>query len=447
MTAIVGIVGADKTNLAHQMLNKMSHRGNKWSKIIEGRHSTLGLSGSEIQKPLLQYLNQNHIAQDGAAPHPCTQAKVTSDGVVLKRDPVGINPLYYGWTPDHKLCFASEVKALLIATPDVHELPSGCTFDGNKIESYYQLAEQEPVQGTPDQIAKELRRRLEGAVESSIGDGNVGSWLSGGLDSSIIAALARPHVKTMHSFAAGLAGAPDLVYAKQMADHLGTTHHEIAVTPQEIFSILPEVIYHLESFDALLVRSSIFHYLAAKYASDYVPAAFSGEGGDELFAGYEYLKAIQSDRLPAELVDITKRLHNTALQRVDRCAAAHGMVAHVSFLHPTVLEYALRVPSNLKLCNGVEKWILRHAAKDILPPAILNRPKAKFWQGAGVEDVMLEKAKQSVSTRDFQNGRDIGNGQKINSKEEFMYYQIFNEFFREVNDIKWMGRTKGAPVE
>ena len=244
-------------------------------------------------------------------------------------------------------------------------------------------------------MAQELRRHLAAAVERHIGNGEVGAWLSGGLDSSAMAALARPHVDRLHTFAAGLAGAPDLAYAAEVAAFIGSDHHEVVVTFAQMLAALPAVIYHLESFDALLVRSSITNYLVAQAAADFVPAVFSGEGGDELFAGYAYLKALDPGALPDELIDIIGRLHNTALQRVDRSASAHGTVAHVAFLDPEVVAYALQIPAEFKLRDGVEKWILRRALDGALPESVLNRTKAKFWEGAGVGDLLAEYAEET----------------------------------------------------
>jgi asparagine synthase (glutamine-hydrolysing) len=446
MTAIAGIARANKSDLIESMLEKMTHRGGAWRDILEEKTTTLGMIGLKIQENALVSLKHNGIAQDGFAPGCSAQVQATSNGFLLKRDPIGVAPLYYGWTKDGEFCFASEVKGLLLTTTDIHELPPGHMFDGQKLEPYYQLAVQTPSSDPPEQIAGELRRRLKLAVEKSIGDGNVGSWLSGGLDSSTMAALARPHVNHLHTFAAGLPGAPDLEYARQMADHIHSEHHEIIVGPDEILAILPEVIYYLESFDALLVRSSVLNYLVARLASQFVPAVFSGEGGDELFAGYDYIKDLKPEELPAELIDITSRLHNTALQRVDRCASAHGTVPHVCFLDPEVVDYALRIPVECKLRGRVEKWILRQAVADLLPDAILYRPKAKFWQGAGIEDLLARYAEEHVTANDFQQERTLPNGWRLNSKEELLYYRIFKKQFGAIENLDWMGRTKGAPV-
>jgi len=259
-----------------------------------------------------------------------------------------------------------------------------------------------------------------------------------------LAALARPHVRRLHTFSGGLPGAPDLKHARLVARQLQSEHHEAIARLKDCLAILPDVIYHLESFDALLVRSSLISYLVAKLASQYVPAVFSGEGADELFAGYEYLKSLAPGSLTGKLVEITNRLHNTALQRVDRCASALGLIVHVSFLDPDVLDYALRIPQGFKIKDGVEKWILRQAAAGKLPDSILNRPKAKFWHGAGVGELLAQHADKHISTADFEHEKFLPNGWTLNSKEELMYYRIFRERFGECKNLSWMGRTKGA---
>jgi asparagine synthase (glutamine-hydrolysing) len=333
------------------------------------------------------------------------------------------------------LCFASEVKGLLVMTRDVHELPPGHSYDGKRMERYFRPRKLPVTWDPPEMIALKLRRRLEIAVAKYNENGDVGVWLSGGLDSSTLAALANRYFHPFHTFTAGVTGAPDLEYAQAVADFIHSEHHMVTVTIEDMLAILPEVIYHLESFDVWLVRSSILNYLVARLAANYVPAVFSGEGGDELFAGYEYLKSLDPTDLPDELLDITLRLHNTALQRVDRCASAHGTVAHVIFLDPAVVDYALRIPSKYKLYNGVEKWILRQAVGDILPATIVERSKSKFWEGAGVQDRMAQYAKTHITDHDFSRERSLPNGWTLHSKEELHYYRIFREHFGEFEDF------------
>jgi asparagine synthase (glutamine-hydrolysing) len=426
------------------MLNRIGHRGRGGREVFEVDGATLGIVRSRAQAawpaktsaPVHDYVSDGHYAE----------ARVINRRLHLYRDPLGVSPLYYGWANDGALCFASEVKAMLEMTRHVRELPPGHRFDGETTYAHALVQQQPPLDGPPLAMAKALRGWLEAAVQKCICEAAAGAWLSGGLDSSTMAALARPHVSRLCTFAAGTRDAPDLEYAREVARHLQSEHREVVVTLDQMLAVLPKVIYHLESFDALLVRSSITNYLVAELAAEYVPEAFSGEGGDELFAGYHYLKALPKEQLAGELIDITNRLHNTALQRVDRCAAAHGLVAHVCFLDPNVVEYAMRIPTRLKLRDGVEKWILRRAMAGTLPEQVLARPKAKFWEGAGVGEMLAEHADEKVSEEDFARERTLPNGWLINTKEELMYYRLFKEHFGALEDLAWMGRTKGAPV-
>ncbi|MCX5677170.1 MAG: asparagine synthase-related protein [Planctomycetota bacterium] len=427
------------------MLDRIGHRGGAGRKVVTVEGATLGIVLS-LAQPRAAALSETSV-QDGAGNGHFAQAKVLSDRLHLCRDTLGVSPLYYGRTGDGALAFASEVKALLEVTRDVAEIPPGHQFDGVHSDLCATLQPQPPLTDSAEVIAVELRRRIEASVRRSIRSSATGAWLSGGLDSSTMAALARPHVSQLYTFAAGLPGAPDLEYAREVARHIQSEHHEVVVTVNQMLDVLPKVIYHLESFDALLVRSSITNYLVARLAAEHVPEVLSGEGGDELFAGYEYLKSLPQGQLADELLDITKRLHNTALQRVDRSAAAHGLVAHVCFLDPDVVEYAIRIPVALKLRDGVEKWILRRAMDGALPERVLARPKAKFWEGAGVGDLLARHADETVSDKDFVQERCLRNGWTVNSKEELMYYRIFREHFGEFDNLSWMGRTKGVPCD
>jgi asparagine synthase (glutamine-hydrolysing) len=169
---------------------------------------------------------------------------------------------------------------------------------------------------------------------------------------------------------------------------------------------------------------------------------FSGEAGDELFGGYSYLKNIPLADLPPELLKITTSLHNTALQRVDRSSSAFGLVAHLPFLDPEVVNLALKIPPELKIKDGLEKWILRQALKGYLPESILNRGKAKFWEGAGVQDIIAEFAESRISDEDFRKHRQLENGYVLRTKEEYYYYRIFQDHFGQLQDFSWLGFTK-----
>ncbi len=447
MAGIVGIANPEKMDIVDEMLDRISYRGNQ-VKIVPVQQAVFGMIYSDIRPMRVEHIQHEQVICDEVADGHFACAKSVANSLSLSRDTLGVAPLYYGRDPQGDLCFASEVKGLLGVASDIHELPPGSRLNGGKIEKISIIKPRETLDRSSTALAVELRRRLTDAIQSRTqGIDHFGSLLSGGLDSSAIAAIARPYASRMDTFAAGLEGAPDLVHAREAAWHLKTRHHERMVTFEEMLRVLPDVIYHLESFDALLVRSSIMHFLAAQAAADHVPAVFSGEGGDELFAGYAYLKNIPLSSLQEELVDITNRLHNTALQRVDRCTMAHGVTPWLPLLDPQVVTFALQIPSHYKVRGGVEKWILRQAVKDLLPPDLVQRPKAKFWEGAGVADRLADHAGQVVSDEDFVRERALPNGWKLNTKEELFYYRIFREWFGELPNLDWMGRTKQIPVQ
>jgi asparagine synthase (glutamine-hydrolysing) len=448
MAGIAGIARPDREPIVERMLDKIAYRGGEGMEVFVAGGATLGVVWTKSQARSIERMKEELAVADEAESGHLAQAGITADGLSLRRDPLGVAPLYHGTGENEALCFASEVKALLDQCSGISQVPAGHVLTEGGAEPYFSLEKKEPLEGAPDEIAAELKSRLARSVEKRITQGGtVGSWLSGGLDSSAIVALSRPHVEKLHTFAAGLEGAPDLEHARAVADFVGAEHHEVVPGFDDLIAALPKVIYHLESFDALLVRSSITNYLVAKASSDYVDAVFSGEGGDELFAGYEYLKTIDQSELADELIEIAGRLANTALQRVDRSASAHGIVAHVPFLDPDVVDYALRIPVGYKLKGNVEKWILRRALEGMLPGSILNRGKMKFWQGAGVRGLISEYAGMQVSDSDFERERTLPNGWVINTKEELLYYRIFEEHFGRIEDLSWMGRTKGAPRE
>jgi asparagine synthase (glutamine-hydrolysing) len=447
MGAIPGIGKPRMESEVNKMLDKMVHRGKAGRTIFDVDGVTLGSIWTEAQATHMKELEAKGTVMDFVADGHIAIAKVKDGKLELSRDQLGIAPLYYGKTKEGVICFASEVKGLMEVTHDVNILPPGHSYINDHLEEYYRIQKQRQIKEKTDIIAKKLRKLLENSVADFAKDLDViGAWLSGGLDSSTMAALAAPHVEKLYTFAAGVKDAPDLKHARKVAAYIGSDHHEVIVTFEDLLKALPEVIYHLESFDALLVRSSITNYLVAKEASNYVTAVLSGEGGDELFAGYSYLKSLEKKSLPDELIDITRRLHNTALQRVDRCSSAHSTMAHVGFLDPIVVKYVLQIPIEYKLHDGTEKWILRKAMVGSLPKSTVLRTKSKFWQGAGVKTLMVQYADKQIEDSEFKREQILPNGWTLNSKEEMLYYRIFRKHFGELSSLSWMGRTKGAPI-
>lgn len=445
---MAGIAGVNKSNqieLVEKLLNKISHRGNNGRKIFSTTNSTFGIITTKLQSKDLDKFVLEKTVQDYLGEGHYAAAKEKGRSVELIRDPLGVAPLYYGFMDYSTLIFSSEVKALSGIIKNIKELPPGHKLIDKKIQLYYQLIKTSQLIEKPESVADNLKKILTVAIKKITVDNEIGSWLSGGLDSSGIASLANPFVKKLHSFSAGIKDASDLKFARLMAEYLKSVHHEVIISVNDMINILPKVIYQLESFDALLVRSSITNYFVAKEASQYVENVLSGEGGDELFGGYLYLKELPLPELENELLDITSRLHNTALQRVDRCASAFGINAQLVFLDPEVVSYALKIPVEYKIKNGIEKWILRLALRDILPEQILKRTKAKFWEGAGVGDLLSDYAENKITNKDFKAERVLKNGWLLNSKEELMYYRIFKDCFGDLENLDWVGRTKYSP--
>jgi len=447
MAGIAAIGRTSVTSEIHAMLDRMSHRGHAGRAVVEVEGCTLGVITPPSQPHLIHELEHSGRAVDGAGHGHRASIEVIKGELQMTRDELGVAPLYTGTLPDGTRASASEVKALLPEARAIAEVPPGHMLRGTNLRRYFLLQEGVQCADDPGTIARRLREELEAAVGRRVRSDTMGSWLSGGLDSSALAALARRQLSRLHTFAAGLPGAPDLEFARAVADFIRSDHHEAVVTVEELISLLPAVIEHLESFDALLVRSSLTNYVVAQRASQYVGEVFSGEAGDELFAGYAYLKALDPGALPGELLEITSRLHNTALQRVDRSASAHGTVAHTPFTDPALVSFAFRIPARWKLLDGTEKWILREAVQGALPDRVVRRTKAKFWEGAGVGDHLARHAAEAVSDSDFARERRLPNGLELRSREELFYYRFFRERFGELDDLTWMGRTKGAPVE
>jgi asparagine synthase (glutamine-hydrolysing) len=249
-------------------------------------------------------------------------------GLFLARDPLGIKPLYTSWQGDC-VYFASEIKAIQDLVDDYEEFPAGHYYlTGCGQQRYFCVGDMESKAPVEECALTQVRRLLETAViKRLMSDVPLGVFLSGGLDSSIIAAIAAKHVPNLKTFSVGTDDSEDRACADICSEFLGTDHYEKTYSLDDMLAALPKVIYHLESYDAALVRSAIPNYFVSKLASEHVKVVLSGEGADELFSGYHYLKDLDNVDLYTELLHITNALHNTNLQRCDRMSMAHGLEA------------------------------------------------------------------------------------------------------------------------
>lgn len=442
MSGIAGINKPEQYEIVNQMLDKMQHRGNKVRQVFSTRNSTFGIVSNFHSQSDIERFKISNVVQHNLYDILFAKATEVNGKIQLERDYSGVVPLYYTKLND-SIYFSSEIKALKIFNDEIFEIPPGSVVLDNQINIKREIElPSKFLNDSPEAIAKTLRSKIENAVIKRINKDTFGSWLSGGIDSSIIVGIARPHIKKFFTFTGGLKNSTDVEYSRLMANYIKSNHIEIIVDLNDILKNLSDVIYHLESFDAYLVRSTILNFIISRKAKDYVEDIFSGEGSDELFAGYEYLKTIPMDELPAELINITKALANTALQRVDRSSFGNGLIPHVPFMDPEVFEYALKIPPQFKINNGIEKWILRQSAMDILPEKISNRGKEKFWQGSGLKELLYDYANAKITDSDFNLNRTLKNGFKLRSKEEYLYYKIFEEHFGEFKNFDWLGFTK-----
>jgi asparagine synthase (glutamine-hydrolysing) len=349
------------------------------------------------------------------------------------RDPIGIKPLYLG-ERNGSLIFASELKAFPSNCDMVQEFPPGTFFHSAQgFSTFYTVPELLSRQAPVEDYIEEIRETLETAVVKRLmSDVPLGAFLSGGLDSSLIAALARKHMDQLHTFSVGIKGSRDLEAARVVSNHLDTIHHEYIITEQEVREKLPEIIYYLESFDQDLVRSAIPCYFTSRLAADYVKVILTGEGADELFGGYSYYKDIgDSEFLHRELRRSVASLHNINLQRVDRMTMAHAIEGRVPFLDLTMIRLGQLIPTEMKIAGSppIEKWILRKAFEDLLPKEIIWRVKEQFDEGSGTVEMLNGILTDVMGRTEIKNYRRRFPETELRSGEECHYHRILMEVF------------------
>ncbi len=372
----------------------------------------------------------------------------------LGRDPLGVKPLYWAHHEGRVLA-ASELRAFpRRVRPFVEEFPPAHVWTPTDGLVPYVDLQVNPLGDTrPAGAAFDSRETAQDAVretlrtsvrERMMADVPVGVFLSGGLDSSIVAAVmarASEPGRTVHSFAAGTPDSSDLAAARVVADALGLEHHERLYTDEDVVAVLPEVVASTESYEPSLIRSAVPNYLLAEMAARHVKVVLTGEGADELFAGYHHLRELSEDELRDALVDGVAGLHHLNLQRCDRVTMAHGLEARVPFLSREMLAVALRVPIAWKLLgeDGQEKRLLREAFRGWIPEKILWRRKEQFGDGSGTADAMNRVVDSLVPDEDWKSVRFEGLP-PARTREELGYQRIFTEHLGGINAEQVLGR-------
>ena len=408
-----------------------------------------------------------------------------NDVYLVARDEIGVIPLYQGWDKAGRFYVASELKALEGECQTIEEFPNGHYFyskDEKPVRWYKREWENfDAVKNNPratddkgeiinPSVIEKVRNGLESAVKQQLmSDVPYGVLLSGGLDSSIIAAITQIFSKKriesdskeaawwpqLHSFAIGLEGSPDLIAAQKAADYIGTVHHEVHFTIQEALDALPDVIYHIETYDITTVRASTPMYLLARVIKSMgIKMVLSGEGSDELFGGYLYFhKAPDAKEFHEELVRKMSKLHLYDCLRANKSLMAWGVEGRVPFLDKEFIDIAMSLnPSdkmNIRLPDGkqrMEKWILRKAFEDMLPEEICWRQKEQFSDGVGYNwiDTLKKMTEEKVSDAEFARRENRFPVNPPKTKEEYYYREIYSKLFPSDSAAKVVPHEAGV---
>lgn len=377
----------------------------------------------------------------------------SEDAFLIARDPIGVIPLYIGYDADGTVYVASELKALEGNCERYEPFLPGHYYWSKTpgMRRYYQRdwMEYDAVKENGGDAAS-IRSALEDAVKRQLmSDVPYGVLLSGGLDSSVISAIAEKYSEMrieddsrskaywprLHSFAVGLKGAPDLAKAKIVADHIGTVHHEINYTIQEGLDALRDVIYYIETYDVTTVRASTPMYLLARVIKSMgIKMVLSGEGADEIFGGYLYFhKAPDAQAFHEETVRKLSKLHQYDCLRANKSLSAWGVEGRVPFLDKEFLDVAMRLNPTNKLCPGttIEKRIVREAFADMLPSEVAWRQKEQFSDGVGYSwiDTLKQITSEAVSDEEMAHASERFPINPPKTKEEYYYRSIFAEHF------------------
>lgn len=375
------------------------------------------------------------------------------DTFLIARDPIGVIPLYIGYDKDGKVYVASELKALEGQCDSYEPFLPGHFYLSRtpKMQRYYtrDWFSYDAVKDNGASVA-DVHDALEDAVKRQLmSDVPYGVLLSGGLDSSVISAIAEKYSANrieedckspawwprLHSFAVGLKGAPDLAKARLVAEHIGTVHHEINYTIQEGLDAIRDVIYFIETYDVTTVRASTPMYLLARVIKSMgIKMVLSGEGADEIFGGYLYFhKAPTAQAFHEETVRKLSKLYLYDCLRANKSLSAWGVEGRVPFLDKEFLDVAMRLNPEAKMCPGntMEKKIVREAFADMLPEEVAWRQKEQFSDGVGYSwiDTLKEITAAAVSDEQMEHAAERFPINPPRNKEEYYYRSIFAEHF------------------
>jgi len=376
---------------------------------------------------------------------------IDGDNYIAGRDPIGVKPLYYGLDERGRIYFSSEMKSIADQCKSFSTFPPGHYYTAKTGFVKYYKPEYEDYKNANQSLNLELIREslIEATRKRLLAEVPLGVVLSGGLDTSLISAVTSRLLKEkgekLHSFSIGLnADAPDNISARKAAAFLGTEHHEIHFSVEEGVQILEKVIYHLETYDIISVRSGVPMYLLSKAIADKgIKVVLSGEGADEVFGGHLYFRnAPSEEEFQDETIERVQKLFTADLLRADKTTMAHGLEVRFPFLDTDFLDTTIRIKTEEKqpkTYDGIEKYILRKAfdvAEDqYLPSEVLWRQKEQFSDGVGYNwvDELIEYCASQVSDEQLAGASAEFPYNSPTTKEAYLYRSIFHKYYPQVS--------------
>ena len=407
-------------------------------KQLKGSYDFASDSDCELLLPLWREYGTEMFSMLDAE-FACIIYDAQSHEFIAARDPIGIRPLYYGYDDSGEIVFASEPKNLTPICSEIKPFPPGCYYRSGSFVQYCDIAEVSAVSGDDVETAcRNICEKLIAGVEKRlVADAKVGFLLSGGLDSSLVCAIAaKKSDKPIRTFAIGMdTDAIDLKYARQVADYIGSEHTEVIITREDVLNALPEVVHLLGTYDITTIRASIGMYLVCKAIHEQtdIRVLLTGEISDELF-GYKYTDfAPDAEAFQREAEKRIRELHMYDVLRADRCISVNSLEARVPFGDLDFVKYVMALDPAIKMnVYGKGKYLLRHAFEgDFLPDEILWREKAAFSDAVGhsMVDDLKEYAESRYTDEEYEQLRRKYTHAQPFTKESLLYRELFERYY------------------
>jgi asparagine synthase (glutamine-hydrolysing) len=485
---IAGIFGFRDKALVRRMLEKLEHRGSEVADIVADNDFVLGARRPErrlgdhilaiaeengvsvacdsyifnkdiLRRTIVPSLDENAPDSklvlsmygvlgtrifsylDGAYAIAILDGKKT----ILSRDQYGLKPLYISGDLSRGV-YSSEIKSQVLARDFIRPFPPGMMFVSNKGLSRIE-PKKLPWAGNAKvrDPAKHLHLLMvESVIAAMDGTNKANILLSGGLDSSVVASATAEFTRDINTACVGMAESEDVRMARKVSEALETRHRERIYTLDDMLKVLEKAIYHSESFDFPLVRSCIPNYMATHLFRDKSRITLCGEGGDEVFAGYDYLRGVRNDKLlRAERLSLLASGHMTGFQRVDRMTSAAFLDGRMPIMNRSVIEFGMSLGRKALIGPAPEqsKMMLRRAFEGSLPRDVLWRRKRRFSDGAGSITALVGHAESTITDKEFETERRILPSLTLRTKEELLYYRIFKRHFPSASAALCVGIT------